>query len=148
MRVRTVLSIVSSVLVGLVGVPAASIPAVPAPLTRGDLRWLGRVTFGIDTATVARYRALGRERFLDEQLHPATTDPATLAAAITALSVTQQTAQARLTANRAEQQRINVLTNEDDKQTARTALNQAGNQALYETTKRQLMRALDSPAQL
>ena len=37
---------------------------------RGDLRWLTRVTFGINTETVARYRTLGREKFLDEQLRP------------------------------------------------------------------------------
>jgi uncharacterized protein (DUF1800 family) len=120
----------------------------PARLTRGDLRWLARVTFGIDTATVARYRAIGREKFLDEQLHPPASDPANLVAALAAIPVTQQTAQARITANRVEQQRINALTNEDDKQTARNLLNQAANQAIYETTKRHLMRALESPSQL
>jgi uncharacterized protein (DUF1800 family) len=148
MRARTVLSVVSIVLGAFVAVPAASRPAALAALTRGELRWLGRVTFGIDTATVARYRALGREKFLDEQLHPPSSDPATLAAAIAAIPVTQQTAQGRLAANRVEQQRINTLPNEDDKQAARTVLNQAGNQALYETTKRQLLRALDSSSQL
>ena len=115
---------------------------------RGDLRWLTRVTFGIDTETVSRYRALGREKFLDEQLHPPSSDPANLAAAVAAMSITQQTAEARLTANRLEQQRINALPADDDKQTARTALNQAGNQAIYEATKRHLMRALESPWQL
>jgi hypothetical protein len=148
MRARTVLSVVSFVLAGLVGVPAATMPAVPAALTRGDLRWLGRMTFGIDTATVARYRALGREKFLDEQLHPPLGDPANLAAAIAAIPVTQLTAQSRLTANRVEQQRINTLSNEDDKQQSRNVLNQARSQAIYETTKRQLMRALESPSQL
>src|ERR1700674_2131074 len=148
MRARTVLFVASIVLGGLVAVPAASRPAAPVALTRGELRWLARVTFGIDTATVARYRALGREKFLDEQLHPSSSDPANLAAAIVAIPVTQQTALARLTANRAEQQRINTLTSDDDKQQARNALNQAGNQAIYETTKRQLMRALESPSQL
>jgi uncharacterized protein (DUF1800 family) len=148
MRPKTVLSIVSLVLGAFVAVPAASRLAAPAALTRGELRWLGRVTFGIDTATVARYRLVGRERFLDEQLHPPSSDPPPLAAAIAAIPVTQQTAQARLTTNRLEQQRINALPNDDDKQTARTALNQAGNQAIYETTKRQLLRALDSPWQL
>src|SRR5471032_2654144 len=136
MRVRTALSLVSLVLVGLIGVPTVSTPSVSVPLTRGDLRWLARVTFGINTATVARYRALGREKFLDEQLHPPASDPANLAAAIAAIPVTQHTAQARITANRAEQQRINTLANDDDKLTARNALNQAGNQATYETTKR------------
>ncbi len=71
---------------------------------------LARVTFGIDTTTVARYRALGREKFLDEQLHPPSSDPANLAAALAAIGVTQQTAETRLhAANRAEQQRINTL---------------------------------------
>src|SRR6202049_2709460 len=148
MRARTVLFVASIVLGGLVAVPVASRPAAPVALTRGELRWRARVTFGIDTATVARYRALGREKFIDEQLHPPFSDPANLAAAIAAIPVTQQTALARLSANRAEQQRINALTNEDDKQQARNALNQAGNQAIYETTKRQLMRALESPSQL
>jgi uncharacterized protein (DUF1800 family) len=148
MRTRTILSIVALVFGTRIAVPAASKPAVPARLTRGELRWLGRVTFGLDTATVARYRLLGREKFLDEQLHPAASDPPTLAAAIAALPVAQHTAQARLTANRLEQQRINTLPNEDEKQAARNVLNQEGNQAIYETSKRQLLRALDSPAQL
>ena len=118
------------------------------PLTRGELRWLSRVTFGIDTLAVARYRALGREKFLDEQLHPPVSDPSNLAAAIAAMPMLQQTARDRLAANRAEQQRINTLTNDEDKQKARDAINQAGNEAIYETTKRHLMRALVSPTQL
>ena len=148
MRARTVLFVAAVVLTRVAGVPAASGPPAPAALTRGDLRWLARVTFGIDTAMVARYRALGRDKFLDEQLHPPAGDPLSLAAAVAALPVTRQSAQARLTANRTEQQRINTLTNDDDKQAARTVLNQAGNQAAYETTKRHLMRALESPSQL
>ncbi len=139
---------VAAIVLGGVVVPVASKPAPPAALTRGELRWLGRVTFGIDTTTVARYRALGREKFLDEQLHPSSSDPATLAAAIAAIPVTRETAQSRVVANRLEQQRINTLPGEDDKQQARKAINQAGNEALYETAKLQLMRALDSPSQL
>jgi uncharacterized protein (DUF1800 family) len=141
---RAVVSIVCLVLAGVVGSAAVG----PARLTRGDLRWLARVTFGINTETVARYQALGRDKFLDEQLHPPASDTANLAATIATIPVTHETAQARITANRVEQQRINALANEDDKQAARTALNQAGNQAIYETTKRHLMRALESPWQL
>ncbi|HEV3058193.1 MAG TPA: DUF1800 domain-containing protein [Vicinamibacterales bacterium] len=147
-RTRTVLCVVSLALAGLVGMPASPAAAPPAALTRGDLRWLARVTFGIDTAIVARFRALGRVKFLDEQLHPPSSDPTSLAAAIAAIPVTQQTAEARVAANRASQQLINTLTNEDDKQKARDAINQAGNQVVYETTKRQLMRALESPSQM
>ena len=49
-----------------------------------------------------------------------------LAAAIAAIPVTQQTAQARLTANRVEQQRINTLPNDDDKQKARDGAQSGG----------------------
>jgi uncharacterized protein (DUF1800 family) len=122
--------------------------AAAPPITRADLRWLNRMTFGVDTATVARYRQLGRVGFLDEQLRPPADDPPELAAAIAAIPVTQQSAEQLLRTARAEQQRLNALPSEDEKQQARTALNQAGNQAVYETAKRHLMRALYSPAQL
>jgi uncharacterized protein (DUF1800 family) len=71
-----------------------------------------------------------------------------LAAAIAALTITHQNAERLLRDARAEQQRINTLASEDDKQHARMALNQTGNQIVYEVAKRHLMRALYSPAQL
>src|SRR5215468_9551053 len=54
----------------------------PPTLTGDDVRWLNRVTFGIDTATATRYRQLGRTRFLNEQLDLSTEDPPALADAI------------------------------------------------------------------
>src|SRR5215471_13431208 len=145
MRMPLLASIGFLVLAGIAGTPAASRPAA---LSRGDLRWLARVTFGIDSAAVARYRQLGRDKFLDEQLRPPAGDPPELASAIAMIPVTQQTAEARVHAFIAEQRRFNALTSDDDKQQARNTLNQAGNQAVYETTKRHLMRALLSPSQL
>jgi uncharacterized protein (DUF1800 family) len=118
------------------------------PLSREDLGWLERVTFGADSAVVARYRELGRTRFLDEQLHPPATDPAPLAADVAAIAVTQHSAEELRNAARAEQQRINTLTDKDERQRARMAANQAANQAVYETSKRHLLRALYSPSQL
>src|ERR1700690_189813 len=64
MGTRIIVSAVCLVLGALVAVPGASGRAPSAALTRGELRWLGRVTFGIDAAAVARYRLLGREKFL------------------------------------------------------------------------------------
>jgi len=118
------------------------------PLAHSDLQWLDRVTFGIDSTTVARYRQVGRVKFLDEQLKPPSTDPPELSQAIAAIPITQRTAEQLVRAVRAEQQRINALTGEDEKQQARTALNQKANQAVYESAKRHLTRALRSPAQL
>src|SRR5690349_16319640 len=99
--------------VAVAALEGASPARGPAPLTRGDLRWLARVTFGIDSATVAAYRRLGRDKFLDEQLHAPAVDPPDLQAAIAALTVAQKTAEARVRDVRAEQQRINTLASDD-----------------------------------
>src|SRR5690242_9943967 len=77
----------------LVAVPAG---AGPTLLKRADLRWLGRVTFGVDSAAVDAYRRLGREKFLDAQLHPPREDPDPLRTAIAALGIEQKPAEARV----------------------------------------------------
>src|SRR6266516_1250088 len=103
--IRMRLAVAAALLVAGVVIPPA-VETVGAarvvPLTRGDLRWLERVTFGIDNATVAAYRRLGREKFLDEQLHPPAGDPGDLATEVAALSVSQQSAEARVRHMRAE----------------------------------------------
>ncbi len=129
-----------------VAVNAASTVSSSA-LTRGDARWLNRVTFGVTAATVAQFERLGRKRFLDEQLQPST-DPESLTAELHALTLLDASALDRIRANRIEQQRINTLPSEEAKQQARMALNQRGNEVLYETTKRHLIRAVESPWQL
>ena len=47
---------------------ALSAHAQTKPLSADDLAWLRRASFGLDSATLERYRELGRTRFLDEQL--------------------------------------------------------------------------------
>ena len=44
------------------------LPAAGSALARDDLTWLRRDGFGVDSADVARYRALGRDGLLDAQL--------------------------------------------------------------------------------
>jgi uncharacterized protein (DUF1800 family) len=144
MRSRIRLAVAAQALLVTIALGAAA----PGPLTRADLRWLQRVTFGIDTTTVERFRQLGRERFLDEQLRLPAADPTPLSDLIAALPMVQRPAADAVRANRAEQQRINALPDEADKQKARMALNQSGNDVLYQVTKRHLLRALKSPAQL
>jgi uncharacterized protein (DUF1800 family) len=48
--------------------PALLQAAGTATLSADDIAWLHRDTFGLDSATIERYRELGRTRFLDEQL--------------------------------------------------------------------------------
>jgi uncharacterized protein (DUF1800 family) len=144
--IRACLPVVSLLLAAWM--PQSSRPGRLQPLAQHDLQWLDRVTFGIDSATVARYRKLGRAKFLEEQLKPPADDPPELSAAVVDIPVTQRTAEQLVRAARTEQQRINALSTDEEKQQARMALNQSANQATYETAKRHLMRALRSPAQL
>ena len=48
--------------------PTATVTAHVDGITLADIAWLRRDTFGLDSATLASYRQLGRTRFLDEQL--------------------------------------------------------------------------------
>ncbi|MEO7071677.1 MAG: DUF1800 domain-containing protein [Rhodanobacter sp.] len=64
-RLRGWRSVVATLALGLVCSTAAGQAATP---TREDVAWLQRATFGIDSASLARYQQLGRQRYLDEQL--------------------------------------------------------------------------------
>ncbi len=50
------------------GMPTSTVTAKVDGLSLSDIAWLRRDGFGLDSATLARYRELGRTRFLDEQL--------------------------------------------------------------------------------
>ena len=52
-------------------VDAPNATTAPLPgLKRSDMLWLARTSFGLDSASVASYRSLGREVFLERQLRP------------------------------------------------------------------------------
>jgi uncharacterized protein (DUF1800 family) len=123
--------------------------AVSAELSRQDIQWLDRVTYGPTTGTVEEYRKLGRRRFLDEQLHPRGVQlPQPVAAEVDALEIAHTNTADLLISVSKEQQRINTLPDDTQKQAARKALNDRGNKLAYEAARRELLRALYSPAQL
>ena len=120
-----------------------------ATLSHEDVLWLNRVTDGPTTAVVDRYEKLGRRRFLEEQLHPAdVTLPAPIAAQISALDISHSNATDLLMYVSKEQQRINALTDDAVKQSERKTLYDMGNRPAYEAARREILRALYSPAQL
>lgn len=123
--------------------------AMGAELSRQDIQWLDRVTYGPDTATVADYLKLGRRRFLNEQLHPTkTAPPPAVAAEISSLDISHQDGAELLAYVSRENQRINAITDDAQKQAERKALNDKGNKLAYEAARREILRALYSPAQL
>jgi uncharacterized protein (DUF1800 family) len=128
-------------------VPRASAPL--RSLHREDVLWLERISFGLDTKSIADYRRLGRERFLDQQLHPAeVTLPAAVAAQIASLEVTHEDPLKSLAENNAQYKAINAMPDGPDKEQARKTLNDHGNKLSYEAIRRDLLRAVYSPAQL
>jgi len=135
----------------LVVAAAAPAPAgaVEGALSRDDALWLERVTYGLDSTTVQRFRELGRRRFLDEQLSARNDKlPADIQAQIDALEI-EHTPVANLVVEEiAEQKRINGLGDDEMKKDARKARNELGRKFAYQATRRELLRAIYSPDQL
>lgn len=128
--------------------PKDAAPALPV-LHRQDMLWLQRVTFGLDSRSVADYRRLGRGQFLEQQL--AARDgalPAPIAAQIDALEISHQDDVQLLAAVNAQYKALNALPDGPDKEAARKVLNDGGNKLAYEAMRRDLLRAVYSPSQL
>jgi uncharacterized protein (DUF1800 family) len=128
----------------------ASAPQIPLHAAGSpDMPWLERLTFGVNSAVLAQYRKLGRDGFLDAQLHaPDEHLPEAVSQQIAQLPIAQLDAARLVLGIAAEQKRINGLPDGPQKQAARQALNDQGNQAAYEARRRELLRAIYSPAQL
>jgi uncharacterized protein (DUF1800 family) len=124
--------------------------AVPLyAVRREDALWLERASFGLDSASVDSYRHLGRERFLERQLHPGEAVlPAPIASEIGALEVSHADPVKWLVDVNAQYKLINAMPDGPDKEQARKALNDRGNKLAYEAVRRDLLRAVYSPAQL
>ena len=118
-------------------------------LSADDVRWLNRITYGVDSGTIAAYRAMGRKRFLEAQLQP---DDGSLPAAaqreIDSLSISQKGMPQMLMDAEAENRRLNAMPDGDDKAKSRQSLQEAQDRVAYEAIKRDLLRAVYSPAQL
>jgi len=129
--------------------PTAS-PTASLPMLRlEDALWLGRVGFGIDSASVALYRNLGRERFLEQQLAARTQElPAPIAAQIAGMEVTHAEPLRWLADVNTAYKNINALADGMDKEQQRKTLNDRGNKLAYEAIRRELLRSLYSPSQL
>jgi uncharacterized protein (DUF1800 family) len=118
-------------------------------MRREDTLWLERATFGLDSASVESYRQLGRERFLERQLHPGEAAlPAPIAAEIGALEISHADPAKWLADVNARYKLLNTMPDGADKEQARKSINDRGNKLAYEAIRRDLLRAVYSPAQL
>jgi len=139
-------ALAAAVLLALVTLPAA---ARDDALSKDDVAWLDRVTFGVDSATLASYRDLGRRRFLDRQLHPKADGlPADVRAQIDGFDV-MKTPMATLVAQVRDQYRdINAMPDGDARQEAKKALQKQGNQYAQQAQAIELLYAIYDENQL
>jgi uncharacterized protein (DUF1800 family) len=124
-------------------------PAVPVRATQSDLLWLERVTFGIDSRSVADLGRLGRAGLLDQQLgRPNPTLPAPVARELASLEVVHLDVPKEIVAVRQEQKRIRELADPAAQQDARAALTERGKRLEFEASRRLLLQAVYSRDQL
>ena len=119
-------------------------------LNQGDAGWLRRDSFGLDMATVAQYRALGRKALLEKQLDDRLGDtlPTPIAAQIASYESFYTPVDQMLTSIQREQQQIKAMPDGPDKVAANKALQTRGNQLGLEAQQAELLHAIYGPNQL
>ncbi|WP_114238279.1 DUF1800 domain-containing protein [Dyella sp. C9] len=130
--------------------PAAAIARDPRPLSPDDVEWLRRDGFDIDSATVARYRDLGRSRFLDWQLEDHDSDqlPPQISALINSYEAANTPTEQLLTNLRDEQEKIKNMPDGDDKNAAKKAQQQHANDLLQQAQQIEMLHAVYGENQL
>jgi uncharacterized protein (DUF1800 family) len=122
--------------------------SAPRALARDDVAWLNRVTYGVTSSTLARFRSEGRRKFLQEQLTSTATLPAAVSEQIGKLEVSHVDGATLLREVANEQKRINTLPEGEPREAARKALNDRGNTLANEAARREILRAIYSSSQL
>lgn len=141
--------VATAVVVGCASQPTQTTSSPLPVLHREDMLWLERASFGLDTVSVAEYRRLGRAQYLEHELQPQqATLPAPIAAEIAALEINHVDPMRSLADVNAQYKAINAMPDGPDKEAARKTLNEHGNKLAYEAVRRDLLRAVYSPAQL
>jgi uncharacterized protein (DUF1800 family) len=137
--------------------PASAQPAPPAArsvpgvtLSPADLAFIDRVTWGANESAAAEFAALGRDRWLERQLHPGPKDrlPAAAQAIINGLPVATRPLTEIAWPLTAQQRNANQIPDPEQKKTLQQAFQQSLNELGRQAATRSLLRDLYSPDQL
>jgi uncharacterized protein (DUF1800 family) len=122
----------------------------PGALNPADLNLIERATFGVNGSTAADLQRLGRERWLDAQLHPAPKDglPTAAQAMIDALAISVTPAPELAMSLAAQARAANQLQDVEQKKTGQQAYQQAMSDTARQAAVRSLLRDIYSPDQL
>jgi uncharacterized protein (DUF1800 family) len=140
--------------------PPAAARAQPAPpaaravpvvtLSPADLAFIDRVTWGANESVAAEFAALGRDRWLERQLHPGPKDrlPVAAQAIIDGLAVATHPLTEIAWPLTAQQRNANQIADPEQKKALQQALQQSLNELGRQAATRSLLRDLYSPDQL
>lgn len=118
-------------------------------LSREDLVWLERVTYGPTSAALARYRELGRKAFLAEQLQGLDAAlPCDVQTAMDEMDISQFDYAALQQQRRHATVQARALADELERVKALREIRQQGVRLTNQARQRNLLRAIYSPAQL
>jgi uncharacterized protein (DUF1800 family) len=128
--------------------PARATPVVT--LSPTDLAFIDRATWGANASTAAEFVALGRDRWLERQLHPGPKDrlPAAAQAIINGLAIATHPVTEIAWPLTAQQRNANQIPDPEQKKTLQQAFQQSLNELGRQAATRSLLRDLYSPDQL
>ncbi|HEY7957826.1 MAG TPA: DUF1800 domain-containing protein [Polyangia bacterium] len=121
----------------------------PERLSREDLAWLRRASFGLDSAEVARFHKLGRARYLQSQLAAGEDElPPAIESLLRGYEALRIPAEQLAAAQHAEQQRIKSMPDGSLKVAAKKSLQQHGSALLQQAEEAELLHAVYGTDQL
>jgi uncharacterized protein (DUF1800 family) len=135
---------------GMFGAVDAKAGDKPGELSPHDLALLDRLSWGVNASSAAHLQAIGTERWLQEQLHPAPTMalPAAVKAQIEAMPDVHKFPFDILVAFDVQAKSANQVIDPDQKKAAQQVFQQAMNDRARQAAARSILRALYAPDQL
>ncbi len=141
---RAALLLLSGILI------AGAAPSHAAELSPHDMALLDRLSWGINASSAAHMQAIGAERWLSEQLHPAPNSalPASVQAQIEAMPDVHKFPFDIAVAFDQQAKAANQTADPDQKKAAQQAFQQAMNDRAKQAAARSILHALYAPDQL
>ncbi|QND54797.1 DUF1800 domain-containing protein (plasmid) [Phyllobacterium sp. 628] len=149
-RVRTAaFSISGLVLAGFVSAGTAHAEDAGSSQTVRDLALVDSVSWGVNPSTMAVFHTLGREKWLQMQLHPTSNMlPKAVQAQIDGMPVSQKSALDLTTDFDTQSRAANQIVDPDQKAAAQKAVQDGMNDMVRQAATASILRALYSPDQL
>src|SRR6201996_977319 len=144
------LMLLNGILIGATGIaPSHAAELSPHELSQHDMALLDRLSWGINASSAAHMQAIGAERWLAEQLHPASSAlPASAQAQIEAMPDVHKFPSDIVISFDAQAKSANQVADPEQKKAAQQVYQQAINDRARQAAARSILHALYAPDQL